>query len=56
MLINLKSNTKVETTKIYLLKSIDRKFVNKIFDKLHKQERIKFNNQFTLHNYSIFVI
>ena len=56
MFINFKSNAKIEATKIYLLSFINRKFVNKIFNKLHKQNYIKFNNQFTVYNYLIFVI
>ena len=56
MLINFKSNVKIETTKVYPLKPSDRKFVNEIFDKLHEQDRMKFNNQPTLHDYSVFVI
>ena len=56
MLINLKSNVKIEAIKVYSLKFNDRKFVDEIFDKLHEQDRMKFNSQLTSHNYSIFVI
>ena len=56
MFINLKSNAKIEVAKIYSLKFSDRKFVDEIFNKFYEQNRMKFNNQFILHNYSIFVI
>ena len=56
MLINLKSNAKIEVVKIYSLESSDRKFVDEIFDKLHEQDRMKFNSQLTSHDYSVFVI
>ena len=56
MFIDFKLNAKIEAAKIYLLDFIDRKFVDEIFDKLYKQNRIKFNNQFTVYDYLIFVI
>ena len=56
MSINFKSNAKIKIVKIYSLKFNDRKFVDEIFDKLHEQNRMKFINQFTFHDYSIFVI
>lgn len=56
MFINLKLNAKIEAIKIYLLSFINRKFVDEIFDKLHKQNRIKFSNQFIVYSYLIFVI
>lgn len=43
MSITLKSNViKIDATKIYPLKSTNRKFVNKKFDKLHSQDRMQF--------------
>ena len=56
MFIEIQSNAKIESTKIYLLKSINRQFVNDVFDKLYKQERIKYINQSTFYEYPIFVI
>ena len=44
MFIDIQFNVKIKTTKVYLLKSIDRQFVNKVFDKFHKQERMKYFN------------
>ena len=56
MFIDIQSNVKIKTTKIYLLKLIDRQFVNETFNKFHKQKRMKYFNQLISHNYSIFVI
>ena len=56
MFINIQFNVKIKTTKIYSLKLINRQFVNEAFNKLYKQKRIKYFNQSTSHNYSIFVI
>ena len=56
MFIKIQHNVKIELTKIYLLKSIDRQFVNNVFDKFYKQKQIKYINQSTLYEYSIFVI
>ena len=56
MPIDIQSNAKIKTAKIYSLEPTDRKFVNKTFDKLHKQKRIKYFSQPTSHNYPIFVM
>ena len=56
MFINIQFKIKIELTKIYLLKSVDRKFVNKVFDKLYKQKQMKYINQSTSHKYSIFIV
>ena len=56
MLINFKSNAKIEIVKIYSLKFSDRKFVDEVFDKLHEQSRMKFSSQSISHDYSVFVI
>ena len=56
MFIDIQFEVKIELTKIYLLRLADRKFVNKIFDKLYEQKRIKYINQFILYEYSIFVV
>ena len=56
MSIKIKSNVKIEAVKIYSLKLVDRKLVDEVFDKLHEQNRMKYNCQFTLHNYSNFVV
>ena len=54
--IEIKSNVKIETTKIYLLSLVDKKLINDTFNKLHAQRRMKYINQFTSHEYSIFAI
>ena len=56
MSIEIKSNVKIETTKMYSLNLADKKFVDETFDKLHAQKRMKYISQFTLHDYSIFAI
>ena len=56
MFINFKLKVKVKLIKIYLLKQRDRKIINKIFDKLHAQNKIHFIFQFTFFNYLIFVV
>ena len=56
MSIEIKSNVKIETTKMYSLNLVDRKLVDETFDKLHAQERMKYTSQFTSHDYSIFAI
>ena len=56
MFINIQFNVKIKTTKVYSLKSIDRQFVDEAFNKFYKQKRMKYFNQSTSHNYSIFVI
>ena len=42
MSIEFRSKIKIKAFKIYLLKSINRDFVDEIFDKLHAQNRIKY--------------
>ena len=56
MSIELKSDVKIETTKMYSLNFANRKLVDEIFDKLHAQERMKYTTQSTSHEYSIFAI
>ena len=56
MSIELKSDAKIETAKMYSLSLADRKFVDEIFDKLHAQERMKYTTQSTSHEYSVFAV
>ena len=56
MSIEFRSKVKIETIKIYLLKLVNRHFVDEIFNKLHAQNRIKYITQSISHNYSIFVV
>ena len=44
MFIEIQFNVKIELTKIYLLKLVDRQFVNNVFDKFYKQKRMKYIN------------
>ena len=56
MSIEIKSNVKIETAKMYSLSFVDRKLINDTFDKLHAQKRMKYISQSTSHEYSIFAI
>ena len=56
MFIEIKFDAKIETIKIYSLKFVDQKIMNEIFDKLHAQKRMKYINQFTSYEYSMFVV
>ena len=56
MSINIQSETKIEAAKVYFLNSVDRQYVDEIFDKLHAQKRMKYIIQSTFHDYSIFVV
>ena len=56
MSIELKLDAKIETTKIYLFDFANRKLVDKTFDKLHAQNRMKYISQLISHDYSVFAI
>ena len=56
MSIEFKSNVKIETTKMYSLNLVDKKFVNETFDKLHAQKQMKYINQFISYDYLVFAI
>ena len=56
MLIELKFDAKIETTKIYFSNFSNRKLIDEIFDKLHVQNRMKYINQFISHDYFVFVV
>ena len=57
MRILLKSDAKLQTlTKVYLLSSKNCEVVNKTFDKLHNQECMKWTENHTLSDYSVFVV
>ena len=56
MFINLKSGAVAKSAKIYPLDYKNRKVVNQTFDKLHKQNKMRYISQSTPFSYSIFVI
>ena len=56
MLIELKSDAKIEAAKVYPLDSANRKLVDETFDKLHAQKRMEYTSQPTPHDYSVFAV
>ena len=56
MSIIFKSNVVFKSTKIYSFDHKNKKLVDKIFDKLHEQDKMRYITQSTSFNYSIFVI
>ena len=44
MFIEIRFNVKIKLTKVYLLKLVNRQFVDNVFDKFYKQKRIKYIN------------
>ena len=56
MSIFIISNAKSKFAKIYLLSSENRRFVNKKFDLLHRQDKLSWINDSTLYAFSCFVI
>ncbi len=54
--IILKSKIKIDATKVYLLDSADKEFLDQKFNKLYNQERMQFITQSTEFDWSIFVI
>ena len=57
MRILLRSDAKFQTlTKVYSFSSKNHEVVNKIFDKLHNQKHMKWAENHTLSDYSIFVV
>ena len=56
MSIILKSNVKIDAAKVYFLKFVDRKFLDKKFNKLHDQNRMKYTLQSISFDWSIFVM
>ena len=56
MSIEIISEFKIETTKMYFFDFADRKLVDEVFDKLHAQNKIKYIFQFIVHDYLIFAI
>ena len=56
MFINLQSNVIVQSFKIYSINQANKNFIDKKFDKLQIQNKLKFIIQFTSYSYSMFVI
>ena len=56
MFINFKTNAIAKSTKIYSFDHKNKKIINKTFNKLHKQEKMRYITQSTLFNYLMFVV
>lgn len=56
MFINLQSNVTVQSFKIYSMNQVNKNFIDKKFDKLQTQNKLKYIMQFTSYNYLMFVI
>jgi hypothetical protein len=56
MSITLKFDARIETTKIYSMKSSERKLIDKTFNKLHEQDKMHWTTKLITHETSIFVI
>ena len=56
MFINLKTNAITKSTKIYSFEYKNKKIINKTFNKLHKQKKMRYITQLILFNYLMFVV
>ena len=56
MFINLQSNAIVQLFKIYSISQTDKNFIDKKFDKLQAQDKLKYTTQPTSYSYSMFVV
>ncbi len=56
MSITLVSETKISSARVYSLSTKDKKLINEIFDKLHKQYKLTWIKQSTLYDFSVFVV
>ena len=56
MSINLLSDAKIPIAKVYSIGSKDKQLIDEMFNKLHKQERMKYIKYSTAHDYSVFVV
>jgi hypothetical protein len=56
MSVILKSEVKIETVKVYSMKSKKRELIDEIFDKLHDQEKMHWTTEFIAHEISVFVV
>ena len=56
MSITFKSNAELKSIKMYLINVKNRKIIDVIFDKMHKNDKMTWIIQSTLFNFSIFVI
>ena len=56
MLIDLKLNVNIKSTKIYSIELKKRKVIDDTFDKMHVNDKMTWSTQFTVFNFSIFVV
>ena len=56
MSINMLSGSKSSAAKIYQLNLKNKTVINQKFNKLHKQEKLKWTNKVTKYSFSVFVI
>lgn len=56
MFINIVLDSKLDLFKVYSLNSKDRELVNKKFDDLHREDKMKWITRATQYEYSMFVI
>ena len=56
MFINIISNVKLNSSRVYSLDSQNKEFVNKKFDKLHVEKKLRWTTKFIFYEFSIFVI
>ena len=56
MFITLQSDAKLTSSKIYFVSQTDKNFIDKKFDKLQQQNKLKFISQSTSFSYSMFVV
>lgn len=56
MPIDFKSNVQSKFAKIYSLEHRNKYEVNKVFNRLHKKEKMTWITQLTSHDYLVFVV
>ena len=56
MSINLLSDAKISIAKVYSIEFKNKQLIDEMFNKLHKQERMKYIKYSTAYDYSVFVI
>ena len=56
MFINIISNVKFDSFRIYSFESQNKKFVNKKFDKLYVEKKLRWITKFIFYEFSIFVV
>ncbi len=56
MWITLTLDAKISLTRVYSLSTKDKKLIDEIFDKLHKQHKLTWTEQSTLYDFSMFIV